>query len=570
MALRHRESGAVALLFAALAVLLLVMAALSVDIGMQINRKHQLWATLDSAAQSGASELPGSTSAAKTTALKFALSHDATATGGNTPNVDFWCITASTPVGTTYAVDTTQIPSTCNPGPSPWTVGALYRSTNRKTTCSAILCAIPCVEPVPNTGTPKIACNTIRVFQGRDVPFAFGPAGGIDKGNTGALVSVACKGSCGTVAPNPMDVAIIADRTLSMDADDVADMITGIKGVLEQMTPSQQYVALGAIGRSRATSTGQSGSCGNSDTGLTYPSGSGASGQWLPISFSNNYATSKGVLATNSTLIKAVNCVSNQSAAGQGTSLAAPVKASSRYLLGLTSNNLSSLPTRPVAATKVLILETDGQPNETQPSAGSTSLTTTGDIFSNREDRSTTYTTSTRPDTSVTDRYGVTTITHNKTITYQYVGGQKACDNLQAVAADAKARGVLVITIAYNMTGKRCGDYDGGGQSNSSTSTVQGPERDTNTRKYQTTTTTVYQRNTGATSTVLNVLAATASPSNGVASTAGNDCSTTALRATENADGDYFFCAASGSDMTSIFTTALSQASSGIKLLNLP
>ncbi len=27
-------------------------------------------------------------------------------------------------------------------------------------------------------------------------------------------------------------------------------MMTGIKGMLQQMTPSQQYVALGAIGRS--------------------------------------------------------------------------------------------------------------------------------------------------------------------------------------------------------------------------------------------------------------------------------------------------------------------------------
>ena len=35
-------------------------------------------------------------------------------------------------------------------------------------------------------------------------------------------------------------------------------------------------------------------------------------------------------------------------------------------------------------------------------------------------------------------------------------------------------------------------------------------------------------------------------------------------------DGDYFFCAASGTDMAPIFKTALSQASSGIKLIRLP
>ncbi len=79
-----------------------------------------------------------------------------------------------------------------------------------------MICAIPCVEPTPNTATPKIACNTIRVYQGRDVPFTFARAGGIQKGNTGNVVSVACKGSCGTINPNPLDVAVIADRTLSM------------------------------------------------------------------------------------------------------------------------------------------------------------------------------------------------------------------------------------------------------------------------------------------------------------------------------------------------------------------
>lgn len=38
----------------------------------------------------------------------------------------------------------------------------------------------------------------------------------------------------------------------------------------------------------------------------------------------------------------------------------------------------------------------------------------------------------------------------------------------------------------------------------------------------------------------------------------------------ENSDGDYFFCAATGTDMASIFTTALSQVSKGIKLVRIP
>jgi hypothetical protein len=70
--------------------------------------------------------------------------------------------------------------------------------------------------------------------------------------------------------------------------------------------------------------------------------------------------------------------------------------------------------------------------------------------------------------------------------------------------------------------------------------------------------------------TVLTTLAAAASPVNGVPSVANSDCSTAAEQAAENADGDYFFCAASGSDMATIFRTALSQTSKGIKLMKLP
>ncbi len=41
-------------------------------------------------------------------------------------------------------------------------------------------------------------------------------------------------------------------------------------------------------------------------------------------------------------------------------------------------------------------------------------------------------------------------------------------------------------------------------------------------------------------------------------------------RTTENGDGDYFFCAASGTDMAAIFKTALGKVSTGIKLIRMP
>ena len=71
--------------------------------------------------------------------------------------------------------------------------------------------------------------------------------------------------------------------------------------------------------------------------------------------------------------------------------------------------------------------------------------------------------------------------------------------------------------------------------------------------------------------TVTATLAGAASPDvNGVASDADNDCSTATRRATENADGDFFFCAASGDDMAALFVHAIGSASGGIKLIKMP
>jgi len=67
------------------------------------------------------------------------------------------------------------------------------------------------------------------------------------------------------------------------------------------------------------------------------------------------------------------------------------------------------------------------------------------------------------------------------------------------------------------------------------------------------------------------VLAAAAGGQGIEASTvdAGN-CTGSTSRAAENSDGDFFFCAASGDDMGSIFVAALNQVGGGVKLMNLP
>ena len=607
MSRRRDESGVIAIIVAVLSVVLLMSAAFAVDIAMQVNRKHQLNDTLDSAAQAGAFDLPGNTGNAQTAALEFAKAHDPTETGALAPNVDFWCIVASKNVSGTWVVETTQIPSTCYPGTSPYTVGSDYKSTGRKISCSQVLCAIPCVQPTPNTGTPPVACNTIRVFQGRDVPFAFAPAGGIEKGSTGTIVSVACKGSCGTIAPNPLDVAVVADRTGSMSGGDLNAMVAGIKGMLAQMTPSQQYVALGTIGRTSRVSTPTSepgGSCAG-------PSGSATSGAWIPVPFSDNYLNGTSTNAS-SALVKGVNCLTTQSSTG--TSLAAPMKAAARYLLGLAPNNIGSLPPRADPPTKVLIFETDGEPNEQGPTGGTATLGDGADLFSNNQRytdgpevstgpvpsgpvTTTKSRSTTGPNQSWTDTYKTTTQTITKTTTRTLVGGQTACANLQQVATNARAKDILVVTIAYNLGGNvTCGNSnvstalpatDTDDSTPVITSITPSAAQNTNAQgvkslktsyKGNATINQTVQRTVtrtvwgaGTDSLVRDTLAAAASAStSGAPSQANHNCATSAGQLAENADGDYFFCAASGTDMAPIFQTALSQVSQGIKLMRMP
>ena len=317
----------------------------------------------------------------------------------------------------------------------------------------------------------------------RTVPFSFAPVIGFNTGNTGSLASDACKGSCGAQTPNPMDVAIVADRTNSMSTTDLANLKAAIQTTLQTMTKDQQYVALGTIGRSSPT-TGCS----------TNPSGSATSGPWIPVPFSNDYTTAGAPPALNnsSALVKGVQCLTHS---GTGTSLASPMKGAARYLLGLDANNLGSLPARPGTPRKAIVLETDGQPNEPNI-AGVTSVGTPGDIGSSN---------------------GVT-----------------ACSNLKAVAADAKARGILIVTVAYNAaTSVRCG--------------------------------------ASSSAYVRDVLAAAASDkAPGTPSTASNDCSTPALTAAENSDGDYFFCASSGADLGPIFVSAINAISPNSRLVRIP
>jgi len=409
----HGERGAIAILTAFLSVVVLAVAALGVDITSQVNERQKLHDTIDAAAHAGAYRLPASSALAKSDPVTSALRNDPAAP---TPTVHLFCVVASKLVGGIWVVDTTQIPATCNPV----SAGGSYTGTpcNFRPGPLPGICAIPC------DGASDV-CNTVKVTGTKTVPFSFAPVIGINSGSTGSVSSAACKGSCGNIPLNPMDVAVVADRTGSMSSTDINAMIAGIKSMFQVMTPSQQYVALGTIGRS-TTTTHSTATCNSTSKGLSWPSGSETTGAWVPVNFSNDYLNADKTVKTSDPLVKAVECLTNKSSTG--TYLASPMKAAARYLLGPSSpyDLTTAYPAGALARTgtvrKAIIFETDGIPNESNFS-GSTALTDSVDIGS--------------------------------------TATGTACTNLKTVATNAKTAGVLVVTVAYNVSGATCSGASG-------------------------------------------------------------------------------------------------------------
>jgi hypothetical protein len=498
---RRDEKGAIAVMTVILSVVIFGAAAIAIDISMLAMERQKLHDAVDAAAHAGAYVMPGDGATAIKAARDMALANDPDLVYDFTeqnPQIRLWCLVAST--GTSTSVRTDQIPSTCNPGPAPYTT-ARYPDLR----CNTKICKIPCAPSLSTT------CNTVEVVAEKDVPFGFANVFGRSEGSTGSVSSAACKGSCGQEAPNPLDVVFMADRTTSMSDADRGLMKTAILDSLKTMTPSLHYVAFGALHKSR---TGTS--CATDPT--TYDASKSEAdnvkaGSWVPVGFSNNYLSSSATptLNTSSNLYKGVSCLPNSAVPGYprssyGTHLASGMKGAARYLLGLAPNNLSSLPPRPGTVKKVMIFETDGMPDEILD-GGSTSLTATEDVGA-----------------------GLNGTGSN---------GQKGCDNFLDVAKNAKAAGITVITVGFGQaTTKRCKKSEG---------------------------------ESGSTSRVRDVLAAAASvdPATGAASTA-SACNSPAERTAENSDGDYFFCAAQGSELSNIFKTAVAQISTGVRLVKLP
>ena len=518
---RRDDGGAVALMTVILSLVIFGVAAIAIDIGMLAMERQKLRNAVDSAAHAGAYAMPGDGATAISAARSIALANDPDLAWDFTqqnPKIRLWCVVAATPTVPPRPRDD-QIPSTCNPGTAPFTVGK-YPDLR----CNTKICKIPCAP------SPSTSCNTVEVIAEKEVPFGFANVFGRSEGSTGAVASAACKGSCGEEAPNPMNVMFMADRTPSMSEPNRELMKAAINDTLETMTPSLHYVAVGALHKSKPDSTCATRSTAKSD-GAT-------GGKWAPVEFSNKYLTSSATPTLNPSdaLVKAVDCLP-EATGGYGTNLAAALKGAGRYLLGSDPNNLKKLPARAGVPANVVIFETDGMPDETIENHTYKGIGNAAD-FSAGENG---YCRSGKVYGSGSNRGFCTDYVNNG-------NGEDGCENFAKIAAELKAQDVTVITIGFGEAATAGCDV-----TNRNYLDAAVPHRTSSThpvRKYL-------------------AQAASPNPTTGEAS-AAEGCASSTQIADENEDGDYFFCAASGGELADIFKTAVSQVSTGVRLVKLP
>lgn len=297
--IRGRDDGGQILMLTALMLaVLLGMVALVIDVGNFLRERGHRQTVVDAAALAGAQELPDDPTQAQNRAIDYALANDPTLSPADLL-IQFYCLVGDD--DNNGVPDPYDIPAACDPG------------TNASWTCAGGLCYSPCF------GAEGDKCNVIWVGNAKDVDFVFSPILGITGENTGQVDAAACRGSCGSSVPVPIDVVMIIDRTGSMgDSTDCGLPGTeteldcakdAAKTMLEALNPNFQHVALGVLG---------AGDPSNPCNDLHPSSG----GTWLAVGFSSDYKVN-GALNPSSEIVQTIECLNHSS---QGTNLGSPVQ----------------------------------------------------------------------------------------------------------------------------------------------------------------------------------------------------------------------------------------------------
>ncbi len=253
---RKREDGQIIVLFELSLVVMLVCAALVIDLGVLRNNKQILRNTFDAAALAGGYELPvtGATQAATANALINA-NIQANYPGGlpaSNYKITYKCLVGASATGPLIARD---VPTTCDPRLS---LGIPINNPLTASDITALTAYFTGAGPTRISScdpTKGDKCNVVQIQGSATTKYALAPVVGINSGSTGVIVSAACNGPCGEPTSIPVDLVMIIDRTASMSASDVTATKNAADAVLGVYNPAIQRVALGLLGPSSPNST---------------------------------------------------------------------------------------------------------------------------------------------------------------------------------------------------------------------------------------------------------------------------------------------------------------------------
>ncbi len=334
---RRGEHGQVVVLFAIFLTVLLAFAAVAIDLGVLRNANQNLWNALDAGSLAGVSQLPDDGAAAEDMARQYAASNYPDGIAPGTVDVSFRCVIGDR--NGDGLPDLADVPLTCDPGTVP---AGGWR-------CARGICAAPCD---PSAGDQ---CNTIVLTGAVTVGYRFAPVVGVGEGTTQTVISAACKGPCGSLPVAPVDVALIVDRTGSMNGVDTTNARAAADAVRSLYNPTAQWLAFGMLGPSQtgvSCATKPSSSIGTANAPADLR-------RWIPIGLTGSGASfGSDYTSGSSAMANAISCYTNSST---GTDLTDPIPMAAYELTHYGRTNVH----------KGIILMSDGQPNNSTTSTSS-------------------------------------------------------------------------------------------------------------------------------------------------------------------------------------------------------
>jgi hypothetical protein len=209
-----------------------------------------------------------------------------------------------------------------------------------------------CYGNTPGRAPTNGKANGVVVTEQASVPTTFAKLFGI-----GSIPVRAKATACGMCAVQPLDIALVIDRTGSM-SDNMNDLRNGVRSFLSALDPELDYVTLLVLpplsGRSVCSRAPDS-SAYPLDYGNSYPLGSDST--YTAVRMSHDYLRADGTLNGSSSLVGAVNCLQ---AAGSTSYKQALVVAQDELLNhGSGRQNVQ----------RVIVFESDGAANTTPDSA---------------------------------------------------------------------------------------------------------------------------------------------------------------------------------------------------------